>query len=76
MANLISRSRNFNHFLLNTKVHLLSLLNQPSLTTSAGGGFIKRTATFPGESAAIFRPERFQSNKAGEQLYYEEDGHQ
>ncbi|XP_060198383.1 2-oxoisovalerate dehydrogenase subunit alpha 1, mitochondrial-like isoform X1 [Lycium barbarum] len=80
MANLISKSRNFNHFFLSSRFHLLSLLNQrssrtPSFTTVAGGGFIRSTATFSGH---IFRPERYQSNKAGEQLstiYYEEDGH-
>lgn len=77
MANLISRSRKFNHFLLNTRVHLLS-----QFTTSlaaGGGGFIKPTATFSGDSAAIYRLERYQSSKAGEQLdtiYYEEDDHQ
>ncbi|XP_009757208.1 2-oxoisovalerate dehydrogenase subunit alpha 1, mitochondrial isoform X1 [Nicotiana tabacum] len=90
MAILISRSRNFNHFLLSTRFRFLSRLNQTSsktfshhaktssFTTAAGGGFTKPTATFSGESAAVFRVERFQSNKTGEQLntlYYEEDNH-
>ncbi|KAL3339773.1 hypothetical protein AABB24_028406 [Solanum stoloniferum] len=78
MANLISKSRKFNHFLLNTKVHLIS----PFTTSSSGGGgggFIRPTGSFSGESTAIFRPERYQSGKAGEQLDtidYEEDENQ
>ncbi|KAK4352601.1 hypothetical protein RND71_028119 [Anisodus tanguticus] len=72
-------------------VRLVTLVNQrgsktfshnnaktSSFTTAAGGGFIKPTTTFSGESAAVFKAVRFQSNIAGEQLstvYYEEDGH-
>lgn len=78
MANLISKSTKFNHFLQNTRVCFLR-----SFTTSAAGagagGYIKPAGSFSGESAAIFRPERYQSGKAGEQLDtidYEEDENQ
>lgn len=78
MANLISKSTKFNHFLQNTRVCFLR-----SFTTSAAGagagGYIQPAGSFSGESAAIFRPERYQSGKAGEQLDtidYEEDENQ
>ncbi|KAK4340948.1 hypothetical protein RND71_039449 [Anisodus tanguticus] len=88
MANLISTSRNFNHFLLSSRVHLLTLVNQrcsktfshnnaktSSFRSAAGGDFIKPAATFSGQFS---RTERLQSNIAGEQLntiYCEEYGH-
>ncbi|KAF3679262.1 2-oxoisovalerate dehydrogenase subunit alpha 2, mitochondrial [Capsicum annuum] len=84
MTNLISRSRKFNHFFLSKKVCFLTHLNQrnsktSSYTSAAAGGIIKPAATFSGEFPAIFRLERYQSNKAGEAqfdtIYYEEDGH-